>query len=108
LGLRSEHLEQLIEAAHPIRTSGKAPRAEIEGAILASCQGRYLTLRELSRILGRSENTVRQNYLSGMTQGGRVSLRYPHAPNHPHQAYTASPTEERLLQESLSAEEGDR
>jgi hypothetical protein len=100
-------LEQLIEAAHPIRASGKAPRTEIEGAILASCRGCYLTLRELSQILGRSENTVRQNYLSRMTRSGRVVLRYPYAPNHPDQAYTASQEEERLLQESLSVEEGD-
>lgn len=84
----SEHWHQLLEVGNAVRTSGKAPKEEIEAVILAVCQGCYLTLRELSRILGRSENTIRQNYLSGMARDGRIILRYPQTPHHPSQAYT--------------------
>jgi ATP-dependent DNA helicase RecG len=85
----SEHWHQLLEVGSAVRSSGKAPKEEIEAVILAVCQGCYLTLRELSRILGRSENTIRQNYLSGMTRDGRIILRYPKSPHHPNQAYSA-------------------
>lgn len=79
----------LLEAGNAVRKSGKAPKEEIEAVILEVCRGVYLTLRELSHILGRSENTVRQNYLSAMTREGRIVLRHPQSPQHPNQAYTA-------------------
>lgn len=93
----SEHLEEkspelwlhLLEVGKAVRGSGKAPKEEIESVILEACRGGYLTLRELSQILGRSENTIRQNYLSGMTREGRIVLRHPQSPQHPNQAYTA-------------------
>lgn len=86
----SEHLEALMLDAEEVRSSGKCPREKVERAIIAVARTRYLTLKQLAHILGRSENTIRQNYLSKMVEAGQIRLRYPGVPRHPRQAYTSA------------------
>jgi hypothetical protein len=85
----SVHWPDLLDLGALVRCRKKAPRSEVESAILTVCQGRYLTLKQLGEILGRSLGSLRIHYLSGMAREGRLVLRYPDAPNHPSQAYTA-------------------
>lgn len=43
-----------IAAVAPIRATGKAPKEAVEKVILQLCEGMYLTLGELARLLGRN------------------------------------------------------
>ena len=75
--------------------SGRIAKELMERVILDLCDGRYLTLKVLAALLGRSENYLRQGYLNPLARTGRVGLAFPLAPNHPRQAYTATDPEGR-------------
>ncbi len=51
---------------------------------------RFLEAEDLARLTGRSIKTLRTNYLAALVQSGRLRLRYPENPTHPHQAYAAA------------------
>lgn len=85
----SEHWTQLLEIARTVRESGKAPRPRVEAVLIEVCRSGYLSLRELQAILGRDANSLRAHYLNRMVKDGRIRLKFPEAPNHPNQAYTA-------------------
>ena len=75
--------------------SGRIAKELMGRVILALCDGRYLTLKVLAALLGRSENYLRQGYLNPLARIGSLSLAFPLAPNHPRQAYTSSHREGR-------------
>ncbi len=72
-------------------TSSAAAGPELAGrvvsAILLGCNEDFLTAAEIATRVGRSVETVRQNYLPGLTASGQLELRYPDTPRHPQQAY---------------------
>jgi len=55
--------------------------------ILSLCRGRYLSLRDLSALLNRTAETLRDGYVSKMVREGALELRYPDKPSHSNQAY---------------------
>lgn len=65
----------------------KASPEENRRAILATCEGEYLTIPELAEILNRKPGTLRKLYLGKLVEEGLLELRYPSAPTHPHQGY---------------------
>lgn len=77
----------LLAIADPIRRSGKAPSEVVRAVILELCQGRFLRLRELSDLLDRKQESLRDNYISNLVAEGLLDLRFPGARNHPDQAY---------------------
>ncbi|AFZ67420.1 RNA-binding domain-containing protein [Deinococcus peraridilitoris] len=72
-------------------------RDEMEQAILRACSGRYLTLVELGRVLGRSPVTLGNQYIPRLVGTGRLTLLYPEAPRRKGQAYRTAepPSQER-------------
>lgn len=85
------HDPRLIEIAKDIRGAGKAPSAEhMRDIIIALCQGRYLRLRELSILLDRSPETLRDSYVSKLVKEGRLLQKYQDNPSHRDQAYTTA------------------
>jgi hypothetical protein len=80
--------EPLWRAAAPVRDRKRSDVAQVRETILALCAQRYLTLRELSMLLGRSSETLREQYLTPMLREGALELRFPDARKHPMQAYT--------------------
>lgn len=81
--------EELRVLAEPVATKGKAPKAKVEGVILALCSRRPLRLDELTRLLNRSAESLRKHYLQPLVRARRLKLLYPTKPNHPSQAYVA-------------------
>ncbi|MBF0127403.1 MAG: hypothetical protein HQM02_09355, partial [Magnetococcales bacterium] len=79
--------KELLERTANIRTRGKVGKGEVHAVILALCQGRYLSLRTLSGLLGRSPDYVRPNFLRELVKSGYLESLYPDRPNHPDQAY---------------------
>jgi predicted HTH transcriptional regulator len=82
--------EMLIALARPVRTRQAAPPHVVDAVILELCRGRYLTPRDLSRLLNRSQKTLSNHYLSRLVRAKHLSLKYPDTPSHPDQAYTTN------------------
>ena len=66
---------------------GWSRREELRSRILETCATKYLSVAELAALLGRSEATIRINYVSPMVKDGLLEERYPETPTHPKQAY---------------------
>lgn len=82
-----ETRDQLLAIAEPVRSRGRSPHDEVERVILDLCKGRYLTLRTLGGLLGRSDEFLRKEYLNPLVKAKKLEIRYPTKPNHPDQAY---------------------
>jgi ATP-dependent DNA helicase RecG len=72
-----------------IRDKGKIPKEEMKCAIIHLCQARAMSLKEISEILDRTPDTLRNHYLIPMTKNGEIFLLYPEKINHPKQRYKA-------------------
>lgn len=59
----------------------------MERVILALCAQSPLTLEQLHRLLNRSTEVLRKDYLQPMVKTKKLRYRYPTKPNHPEQAY---------------------
>jgi predicted HTH transcriptional regulator len=70
-----------------VAASRWAPRADVQSAILAACQGEFRTAHDLAALLKRSARTLQQHYLRLLVAEGRLVLRFPELPNHPEQGY---------------------
>lgn len=79
--------DALLTLAKPIRESGKAPKELVRKTILELCTGRYLSLRELSDLLGRTREALRDGYINPMVKEGALQRRYPDSPSRRDQAY---------------------
>lgn len=82
--------EEWKTIATQIASKGKVPRSEMEAAILELCRGRYLTLTELSELLNRASQNLRNKYLTPMVRAGQLRFRYPDQPHRRDQAYTTT------------------
>jgi ATP-dependent DNA helicase RecG len=86
----SVHNPELLAIAMPARQQKRLDPPDMERIILRLCQGRWLTRHELSVIVGRNSESLRQRFLNPMVEHGLLRLRYPDKPNRADQAYTAS------------------
>ncbi len=87
--LSPEDLERLRQISKAVAVKGKAPRGEMEATILMLCDNRYLSLQQMSQLLGRSAEFLRKEYLNPMVRQQRLEFAYPTKPNHPEQRYRA-------------------
>ncbi len=78
---------ELREIAAPVREAGKAPRPTVRATILRLCRDRFLRLRELAALLGRSPEALRDSYITGLVDEDLLELRYADNRSHPDQAY---------------------
>jgi hypothetical protein len=83
-----------MEIARPIRETGRAPSSDVvESTIAKLCTDRYLTIQQLSELLGRGKDTLRNHYLNSMVKRNALKLRYPDKLTDPRQAYKTVPRE---------------
>jgi len=92
----SLHNEELLVIAEPARTQQRLNPAEMESILLALCKGRWMTRHELSLLVERNSESLRQRFLNPMVAHGLLQLRYPDKRNRVDQAYTAT----RLVKEN--------
>ena len=78
---------ELWAMAEPIRSASRANPEKVKALILRLCQGRFLTLQQLSRLLNRHPAGLRGRLLSPMVKAHELEWRYPTSPNHEQQAY---------------------
>jgi ATP-dependent DNA helicase RecG len=62
----------------------------MEQVLLQLCRGRWLTRHELSVLVNRNSESLRQRFLNPMIEHGLLQLRYPDKPNRADQAYTVA------------------
>jgi len=65
------------------------PPQAIFDVVVALCAVRAWRVDELSVVLRRNPEVVRQNYLRPLVREGRLSMTHPQQPNDPQQAYCA-------------------
>jgi ATP-dependent DNA helicase RecG len=65
------------------------PPQEIQELVVALCALRDWPVNELSLVLRRNPEVVRQNYLRPLMRDGRLVMTRPEEPNDPQQAYRA-------------------
>lgn len=72
---------------------GSRPRKEsVRGVIRAMCAVKPWTTREeIAKHLRFSQKKLGPKHLTPMVEAGRLELRYPQQPTHPHQAYRSTP-----------------
>jgi ATP-dependent DNA helicase RecG len=85
----SIHNPDLLAIAAPARQQKRLAPAEMEQLLLKLCQNRWLSRHELSVILARNAESLRQRFLNPMVEHGLLRLRYPDKPNRADQAYSA-------------------
>ena len=79
--------EALLVIAAPVRSTRRADPAVTRSTILTLCRGRFLSLRELSELLDRGSESLRNGFISPMVKDGALELRYPDKPSRRDQAY---------------------
>ena len=80
---------QLLSIAKPIRESRKSPKQLVEKVIIELCCKQELSLPQLEKLLNRSGEFLRKEYLKPLIQRGNIKLKFPTKPNHPQQAYVS-------------------
>lgn len=65
------------------------PPQEVRDVVVTLCQVRAWRADELSTVLRRNTEVVRQNYLRPLMREGRLTMTNPREPNDPQQAYRA-------------------
>ena len=78
-----------VLASEP-RQKKKLDPIVMEAAVLAVCEGHYLTLTALAELLNRKPASLRNEYLSPMVRAKSLSLAFPTTPTHERQAYCAT------------------
>ena len=86
--LAPQFLTDLESMAEQPRIKGRMQRKEFEDLIVQVCEGHFITIGSLARILNRGERTLRQDYLSKLCKEKRLRRAFPDTPNHEKQAYT--------------------
>lgn len=81
---------ELWEISKLSREKERLSKEEMEKLILLLCENRYLTLKQLSKLLDRQTDSIRKGYVVHLTKKGKLKLKFPGQTNHPNQAYTAT------------------
>ncbi len=80
---------QLEAIAEEPRQRERMPRERMREVITTLCRDHYLTLNVLARLVKRSPDALRQQYLNGMVRSRQIQLAFPTKPTHERQAYKA-------------------
>lgn len=92
--------EKLEQIAAPVRNSKRINEGVAKKTIMELCRDRYVTISALAALLGRTEKTLRNSYLSRMVKDKQLSLAFPKSPRDTRQAYIAA-----ALQDETEASE---
>lgn len=89
------NLEQL--AKEPREKKRVSPEI-MDEALLALCEGHYLSLHVLAELVQRNSDFLRTNYLSALIKDKKISMAFPTTPTHERQAYCLAESLQRLGQ----------
>ncbi len=79
---------ELLLIAQEARNKKRLAPHLMDEMIISLCRGRFLSMTEISILLGREEKTISNNYLTRLCRNGLLIHKYPMA-NDPRQQYTS-------------------
>ncbi len=88
-GLDAPLLADLTAIAATTGGGAKVPHETMSSVVCSLCQGRYLTIKVLARLLDRKDDYLRQRILNPLVEVGRLRRAFPTKPNDPRQAYAS-------------------
>ena len=83
----TDEWKQLREIASPVAEKGRVPQKEMKRTLLQLCENDFRTPDELARLLDRSKQYLRENYLGPLVKSGDLEPKYPERKTHQLQAY---------------------
>jgi ATP-dependent DNA helicase RecG len=83
---------RLLAIAEPVRRTRRASPQLLGDVILALCEGRFLSIRQLATLLNRDPENLRQKHVSRLVRRRELELRYPSTPTHEDQGYRRRPS----------------
>jgi hypothetical protein len=86
----SDVWKELDRLAQPVASKGRVGEDVVRSTILRVCEGHFLTLEQLGRLLDRNTTALRFRFVKPLLSQGALRYRYPESPNRPDQAYTAT------------------
>ncbi len=81
---------RLEEIARPARNQGRLPASVRDAVIIALCRESPLSVREIARLMDRSEPYIR-DAVGSLARSALLALAYPERRTHPLQKYSAPP-----------------
>lgn len=94
--LDETYRKELLATAHDVARQGKCAKEIVEQTVLELCEGTFLTLGVLAKLLDRSEEYLRKYVLNPMVVDKRLRRAFPSKPNDPRQAYTSNMNKQGL------------
>ncbi|MGW6780953.1 ATP-binding protein [Brucella pseudogrignonensis] len=88
--LSEDMVGQLEKIAELPRTKKKVSHSKLEEVLLEICDGHYLTLQCISKLINRRPEALRNEYLTPMVRDRALSLAFPTTPTHERQAYCST------------------
>ncbi|HIF9506440.1 TPA: RNA-binding domain-containing protein [Photobacterium damselae] len=88
--LSPEFHEELNYLANKAQVKKRLPINEMEDIILNICQGQYVAISELAKLMNRSNQNIRQKYLKPLVDKGDLKMAFPQTPSTPKQGYTTT------------------
>jgi ATP-dependent DNA helicase RecG len=82
--------DELHHIAKPAIQRKRIDPKEMGKILLQLCRGRWLSRSQISKLLNRNPESLRQRFLNPMVEHGLLQLRYPDKPNRTDQAYTTA------------------
>ena len=86
--LHPAFLAKLQAVAIEPRTKKRMDREALKAVIVDLCEGHFITIHTLAKILDRNERSLRQDYLAFLCKEKKLRRAFPDTPNHEKQAYT--------------------
>lgn len=90
IDLAESEWKELEEIAAPVKGNSRAVGKEaVNKVIIKLCNGRVISLTNLSILLDMKPDTLRKNYLNPLVSSDILRLAFPTIKNHPQQGYTS-------------------
>lgn len=82
--------QQLFQLASEPRQKKRLERSIMEAALIRVCQGHFVSASVLASIVERDAQSIRQQYLKGLVDTGKLRLAFPQYRSDPRQGYIAA------------------
>jgi ATP-dependent DNA helicase RecG len=84
-----------VDTSDMVATRTKLSKAQLEEEIMKICQSDYIKMEEVAKLLGKSNDYLKNKIFPDMIKAGKLEKRYPFTHNHPEQGYKTAEKYER-------------
>lgn len=81
--------QQLFQLAWEPRQKKRLDRNTMEAALIRVCQGHFVSISAFANIVERDAQSIRQQYLKGLVDAGKLRLAFQQFKTHSKQGYIA-------------------